>query len=208
MDTKIDIKQAADPKPHCGRWLEQEPPRPQVTDTQRRQMAELRREQTAVVDALKPGGFKMPPMEKIYEAWTAVTDGRVHIASHAADMSRGTATVDSSDGARRYTIAWSGDEFNSDDPMSYWQHTVGYPVIALLMTLGRIGCDTAVAADFSGIDWNALNKAHRGDYAAAAAEVILDRGLDADRVGTAADNAYARLRELPLRLTRKKLDVG
>lgn len=47
---------------------------------------------------------KMPPVEKIYEAWSAVADGRVTI-----DDAARKATVVSSDRTREYTVSWSDD---------------------------------------------------------------------------------------------------
>ena len=42
---------------------------------------------------------KLPPAEKVYEAWTAVEDGHARLGDDGA-----TCTVVSSDGARRYTV--------------------------------------------------------------------------------------------------------
>ena len=70
---------------------------------------------------------KLPPEEKVYEAWTAIADGRVNI-----DEAARTATVRSSDGTQTYTIQWDADrrEYSSNDNASYWRGYPGYPVIA------------------------------------------------------------------------------
>ena len=72
---------------------------------------------------------KMPPVEKIYEAWSAVADGRVTI-----DDAARKATVVSSDRTREYTVSWSddGSVYNSNDNATYWRGYAGYPVIAVM----------------------------------------------------------------------------
>lgn len=59
---------------------------------------------------------KLPPEEKVYEAWTAIADGRVNL-----DEAARTATVRSSDGTQTYTIQWDADrrEYSSNDNASY-----------------------------------------------------------------------------------------
>lgn len=78
---------------------------------------------------------KMPPVEKIYEAWSAVADGRVTI-----DDAARKATVVSSDRTREYTVSWSddGSVYNSNDNATYWRGYAGYPVIAVMMMQGRL----------------------------------------------------------------------
>lgn len=46
---------------------------------------------------------KLPPVEKVYEAWSAVTDGRVQIEADS-NLDAGRAVVKSSDGSKEYTI--------------------------------------------------------------------------------------------------------
>ena len=45
---------------------------------------------------------KLPPIEKIYEAYSALADQRV-------SMGEGTAAVTSSDGAKKYRVEWQDD---------------------------------------------------------------------------------------------------
>lgn len=40
---------------------------------------------------------KLPPLQKVYEAWSALADGRV-------EMGEDEATVTSSNGAKHYTV--------------------------------------------------------------------------------------------------------
>lgn len=76
---------------------------------------------------------KLPPLQKIYEAWSALADGRV-------EMGEDTADVASSNGAKHYTVSWTEDTYSSNDNASYWQGYAGYPVLAVLMKQGKLPC--------------------------------------------------------------------
>ncbi|ULQ58511.1 hypothetical protein K7I13_07965 [Brucepastera parasyntrophica] len=141
---------------------------------------------------------KMPPVEKIYEAFSALADGRVK-------MEETSAAVRSSNGAKTYTVQWEGDLYRSSDSATYWQGYPGYPVIAVLMLQGRLPCDSVVVKLFAGINWTELNKKHKRDYASAAAEVINDlseKGANVEAVRAAAAGAYAALENLEITVGR------
>ena len=69
---------------------------------------------------------KLPPLEKVFEAYSAIADGRVAVDGQEA-------RVRSSDGAKEYTVTWDGDVYASDDSTTYWQGYAGYPVLAVLL---------------------------------------------------------------------------
>ena len=141
---------------------------------------------------------KMPPLEKIYEAYSALADGRVSMGGESA-------VVASSNGAKTYTVRWRGAEYQSNDSATYWQGYAGYPVIAVLMLQGRLPYDRSAAAPLADIDWTELNKRHKRDYAAAAAEVLSalkDRGVDVAAIAKSADEAYRSLESLDVTLLR------
>jgi hypothetical protein len=94
---------------------------------------------------------KLPPLQKVYEAWSALADGRV-------EMGEDTADVASSNGAKHYMVSWTGDTYSSNDNASYWQGYAGYPVLAVLMKQGKLPCADMLVPRFAHIDWNALNK--------------------------------------------------
>lgn len=147
---------------------------------------------------------KLPPMEKIPEAYSAIADGRVRLGD-------GEAEVRSSDGAKGYVVRWDGDVYSSTDSATYWQGYAGYPVLAVLMLQGRLPLDMEIAGHFKGINWTALNARHRRDYAAALAEVM--GGLRRDGVDTAGIDAeirrvHALLPGLPIALKRGRRQAG
>lgn len=143
---------------------------------------------------------KLPPIEKVYEAWSAVADGRVRVRPDERH-----ATVASSNGDKEYTVAWDEDgaTYSSNDNATYWQGYAGYPVIAVLMEQDRLPLDRAAADAFAHVDWTALNKRCKRDYAAAVALVMEERGLDAARMQAAARTAYDALAALDVAVKRQ-----
>lgn len=142
---------------------------------------------------------KLPPLEKVYEAWSALADERV---SMCADERR--ATVASSNGQKDYTVAWDADGhvYSSNDNATYWQGYAGYPVLAVLMEQGRLPLDPAAAEAFAGVNWTELNERFKRDYASAVAHVVDERGLDAARHDAAAHAVMDALATLDLTIKR------
>lgn len=142
---------------------------------------------------------KLPPLEKVFEAWSALADGRVALADNEQ-----RATVASSNGAKAYTVAWNedGTVYSSNDSATYWQGYAGYPVIAVLMAQGRLPFDRAMADGFADVNWTELNERHRRDYAAAVREVVGERGLDAAQADAAAHEVLNALAALDMAVKR------
>lgn len=144
------------------------------------------------------------PIEKIYEAWSAVADGRVTIAE-GSTIEAGRAIVISSDKAKTYTVTWrdSGSVFTSSDSATLWRGYPGYPVIAVLMKQGRLPYEETVAERFADVNWTARNKEHKRDYAAAVLAVEEARGIDRGEASAAAETAYRALQQLNITIRRK-----
>ena len=140
---------------------------------------------------------KLPPPEKAAEAYSAIADGRVTL--FAAEE---RAEVISSDGEKKYAVAWRGNVYTSTDNATRWQGYAGYPVLAVLMLQGRLPLDREVAALFSGINWTELNRTHRRDYAAALDAVVRARNMDAAAVRAAMDQVFERLSALDVEIRR------
>lgn len=89
---------------------------------------------------------KLPPIEKIYEAWSALADRRVEEDSGSEaeceakntenwTASQGAAYVFSSDGSKVYRVTWKHAVYTSNGNASYWQgyfadvvHCVRFPL--------------------------------------------------------------------------------
>lgn len=144
--------------------------------------------------------WKKPPVAKIYEAISAVADGRVRVTAP------GAATVVSSAGDKSYDVTWSDDgaTITSNDNASYWQGYAGYPIVAVLMTLGRLRVDDNIVPLLAGVDWHDLNERFRRDYDAAVAHVLAGlegRGEDVAALTRAIDDVAAQLAVLGLERT-------
>jgi hypothetical protein len=142
--------------------------------------------------------WALPPIEKIYEAFSAIADDRVK-------LSGGSATVSSSDYNKEYTVMWNGDYYSSNDNASYWQGYMGYPLIAVLMLQGKIGYDPAIPVWFKNINWKKLNSEYKNIYSKAAESVlesITAGGADIDLIKYEANKIFEQLKQLNIRRKR------
>ena len=132
--------------------------------------------------------WKLPPRAKVFEAFTAVADGRVRLTGP------GSATVTSSGGDRTYDVGWSDDgrTVTANDNASYWQGYLGYPIVAVLLARGVLHAGDDVVAALAGVPWHDLNKQYRRDYDAAVAHVL--EGLPAAARDGREDRARRRRR--------------
>ena len=141
--------------------------------------------------------WKLPPAAKVYEALSAVAEGRVHLAG------AGRAEVVSSGRERSYSVAWSDDmrTVSANDNASYWQGYLGYPIVAVLIARGVIRVDETVVAVLAGVPWHELNARFKRDYTAAVEHVLTtleERGVDRRPIVTAVDAVMAQLATLEL----------
>lgn len=144
---------------------------------------------------------KFPPIEKIYEAYTAVVDNRVI-------MENNTAKVFSSDKNKEYTVTWNNDIYSSNDNGSYWQGYAGYPVIAVFMLQGRLSFTLSVAELFKNINWTELNTKYKNKYSKAVDEIIdklEDSGIDSDVIKKEVNKVYKELKALDVKYKRSSL---
>lgn len=138
--------------------------------------------------------WKLPPIEKIPEAYGAIADGRVTMKDSAAD-------VVSSDGTKTYHVRWNGNLYSSDDNGSKWQGYTGYPVVAVLLLQGKLPLNQEVMTLFKNIPWKEINKKHKNKYAEALAEIFEDiraNGGDPDRIRQEMQTVYSALEALKL----------
>lgn len=139
---------------------------------------------------------RLPPIEKIYEAWTALADNRVNLHENYA-------TVSSSDASKEYTVRFSENQYSSDDNATFWQGYPGYPVIAVLMLQGKLTYDKPEADLWKNINWTSLNKKHKNKYATAVAEIAEERDINLEKSNEAALKVMKELEILPIEIKRK-----
>ena len=153
-----------------------------------------------VCDMAQKDTWALPPIEKIYEAYSALADGRVI-------MSDGCAAVSSSDYKKTYDVEWSEDTYSSNDNASYWQGYMGYPLIAVLMLKGRLNYDKTVAACFKGVNWKELNAAYKNQYgktADAVLERLASEGSDIAKIKEDVASVYEQIKRLNIKRRRGK----
>ncbi len=148
--------------------------------------------------------WKSPPKAKIYEALTALSDGRVRLVGNEQ------AEVLSSDRKKTYLVEWSEDllRFSSNDNASYWQGYMGYPILAVLMLLGRLEIDNEVARLLSGVRWKDLNQKFRNDYEKAIEFALETSGADTEAqrlISSEVDRIMVRIEAMSLeKLPRRR----
>lgn len=142
--------------------------------------------------------WALPPIEKIYEAFSAIADGRIK-------MIDGFAQISSSDYKKEYTVKWNEDVYSSNDNASYWQGYMGYPLIAVLMLQGKVTYDHNITGYFRDINWKQLNAKYKNNYAIAAS-VILDgltaAGIDTEYIKAEVNKIYEQLKCLDIKRER------
>lgn len=141
--------------------------------------------------------WKLPPKAKIYEALSAFADGRVHIKSP------NEAGVTSSTADKEYSVQWSDDmkRIRSNDNASYWQGYAGYPIVAVLLALGRIDFDAEIANSLAGVPWKRMNDRFKRDYSQAVDCVLKEleaKGVDRAAIVRQVDSIYAQLEALKI----------
>jgi len=142
----------------------------------------------------------IPPIEKIYEAFSAVASERVKIIGEKA-------MVHSSDYKKEYTIEWHDNEYSSNDNASYYQGYLGYPVIAVLMLQNIIKYKPEIATYFKQINWKKLNTKYKNKYAEVV-EIILNdlvsEGVNIEEIVAEVNNIYGQIKNLKLIYKRSR----
>jgi len=112
--------------------------------------------------------WKLPPKAKVFEALSALADGRVRIIGPTS------AEVVSSSHDKTYSVVWSKDlsQITSNDNASYWQGYYGYPIIAVLLSLKKIDFNENIAKQLSGVPWKEINSRFKRDYDRAVNHVL------------------------------------
>ena len=142
---------------------------------------------------------KLPPIEKFYEAYSALADNRIK-------MEEGMAVVTSSDGAKSYKVEWQGNTYSSTDNATLWQGYAGYPVLGVLILQKKLSVGQDVISRFADVNWNSLNKKHKRDYRAALLEVFEQKKFTEEEIARAegvTQQAFEELKGMGIEIVRK-----
>ena len=151
--------------------------------------------------------WKPPPRAKVFEAFSAVADGRVRVTGP------GSAVVLSSGGDKTYDVTWSEDgrTISANDNASYWQGYAGYPILAALLVRGELHAGEDAVRALAGVPWHDLNKRFKRDYDAAVAHVLAGLpgdGPEAAAVEAAVDDVLEQLAALDLQRGPRRRPPG
>ncbi|MBR1376368.1 MAG: hypothetical protein IJ565_00935 [Bacilli bacterium] len=141
--------------------------------------------------------IKLPPIEKIPEAYTAIVDNRITLYDNYA-------TVLSSNKEKEYLIKWENNLYYSNDNSTYWQGYPGYPVIAVLMLQNKLSYNKEIASFFKNINWNKLNKDNKRDYKKSLDD-ILSNIDNKKEIYDEIDKVFEELKNINIELTRKRI---
>lgn len=139
---------------------------------------------------------KLPPIAKIYEAFTCIADNRI-------EMKENEAIVFSSDGKKKYTVQWKNNDFASNDNATFWQGYPGYPVLAILMLQNRLSYKEEIVNLFANINWHALNEKYKRNYDAAVEEVLSKIDYDIAMIKEEVNKIYEEIKNLDIHIKRK-----
>ncbi len=140
--------------------------------------------------------MKLPPIEKIPEAFTAIIDNRIKMYTDYAE-------VVSSDKSKSYLIKWKKNVYFSNDNSTYWQGYPGYPVLAVLMLQEKLNYNKDVLKYFKNINWNELNKKHNRNYQNSLEEIIGNLS-EKEYIVQEIEKIYNEIKELDIEITKKK----
>ena len=138
----------------------------------------------------------MPPIAKIYEAYSCIADNRIELKEQEA-------IVTSSDGKKKYTIKWKENDYSSTDNASYWQGYPGYPVIAVLMIQNKLSYDEEIIKFFKNINWHELNNKYKRDYDKAVEEVLNNIDFDKGKIKEETNRIYEELKKMDINIQKK-----
>lgn len=144
---------------------------------------------------------RLPPVEKIYEALTAIADKRVTFESDKS-LAEGSAKVAASSSDAVYEVTWELNTYSSNDKGTYWQGYPGYPVIAVLMLQGKLSYDMNLARQLANVRWKDIIHRHGNDYRAAVNEVLASRCIDAAEASAITEGIFGELEHLPIAISR------
>lgn len=143
--------------------------------------------------------IKLPPIEKIPEAYTAIEDNRIKLYDDHA-------IVKSSNNQKEYLIKWIDNIYYSNDNSTYWQGYTGYPVIAVLMLRNKLSLNREISKYFKNVNWNEINKNNKNDYKKSVDQVLMNISLEEKiSIYEEFDKVYDEIKKLDIELTRKKI---
>lgn len=139
---------------------------------------------------------KLPPIAKVYEAYTCLADKRI-------TLNEKEAIVSSSDGKKKYTVKWKDNNYASNDNATFWQGYPGYPVLAVLMLQKKLNYNPEIINIFTNINWHELNEKYQRNYDKAIEEVLNNIKYDSTFIKRETEKLYEEIKKLNINIKRK-----
>jgi len=141
----------------------------------------------------------MPPIAKIYEAFSVLADGRIKLEENKA-------TITSSNDEKQYTVVWNENEITSNDNATVWQGYPGYPVIAVWLMKNRISYQKDIIKYFKNINWHEINKQNKRDYQKGIEDILnalREDNIDTEKIEEEVNRIYLAIENLDFKIVRK-----
>ena len=139
---------------------------------------------------------KLPPIAKVYEAYTCLADKRI-------TLNEKEAIVSSSDGKKKYTVKWKDNNYASNDNATFWQGYPGYPVLTVLMLQKKLNYNPEIINLFTNINWHELNEKYQRNYDKAIEEVLNNIKYDSTFIKRETEKLYEEMKKLNINIKRK-----
>ena len=141
--------------------------------------------------------WNKPHISKVYEALTAIADGRLKMISETS------AKCFSSTHNKFYSIEYDPQTaaFMSNDNTAWYTGSLSYPMIAFLMLNEKISYNHEIAEKLKGIEWKVINQRYKNDYDSAISYVLNDlrkKGIEIDLIKTEAGRIFKILSDMKI----------
>lgn len=148
--------------------------------------------------------YSPPHLSKVYEALTAIADNRYELVSDTE------LKLYSSSRGKFYTVKYDprNKQIMSNDNTAYYNHSISYPMLTLLMLRGDLVYDTSLLVPLSNLVWKDIMTKHKNDYDAGIVEVLSllsSRGTDVSALKAKIARIYAQACQLTLSPLGKRL---
>lgn len=136
----------------------------------------------------------------IYEALTAIADGRVEVTENSAK-------VFSSSRNKFYIVNFDLKylSFMSDDNMAYYRDEVSYPMLAVLLEEKVIQYDENILKFFANVPWKDINQKNKNDYMKSVEEFLESRVNVRREIEGEVKEIFDKLLNLKLKVLGKKV---
>jgi hypothetical protein len=142
---------------------------------------------------------KMPPIAKIYEAFSVIADNRIKVDENRA-------IITSSNQKKEYTVTWNETEISSNDNATFWLNYPGYPILAVWLKTNKISYQQEVIKYFKKINWHEINKKNKRNYEKGINDVLnqlAEQNVDTETIEQEVDRIYKEIENLNYEIVRK-----